>query len=922
MQQIGIFQWYSTEKGYGVISTIDSTIEIQNKQDKSIDIQKYNEVFIHITNWLDKSTIDLTSNPLPLVFDVIFERGKITAKQCRYFNYSLEDFKLLYELTIQHRGKLAITIKPNNKSTKLVNIIFKQNPVSFTHFNTVLENKFYQVTNDNFFDFIEKLYKYFDKDFIANELIQKNASIRAQETPDDNFFIFELWEKGFLNTDDLTLEIIKENILKFNITLFKKLISHPDVINIYKVLLEENNSELIYKLINYGMANDSLIEYAVLKVKKIISEIETKSIIVEASRLLKVLNNQSTIDAIVNHEIAIRLTKSDDSIFIFDSWEAGYIETLELKFVDIEKNIPKITLRLYEKLKLHPTIDKITWLLLSHSEEQLLLENIICDLENILEGDFEFKHFTHIIHNSLLNYSSENQVLFMKKLFHLRSLLKLEFTAEDMGVFLSEKVVNAINNYKQIVDVSTLLIANILYSFQNHGKFIAEKELIKTVLTSIGNHKSRKIQIDHYFDKCEGMGRLRISDQTNGAITKEQFITSNGEEQYYFKVVFDYIRDIVEAIRKIPGSRYNSDGRYWGVPLRHGDELMAFAKEHRFLINSENKFQDNTHLVEIYLDIRSKPADIEFCSGVETIEANLISPRKFWWCAGGKCYQNNIHLHSVQQWKEYTLYDFINILELSLEEKTKLATFPIGEYIKFVTILNRFQKLLERMYCAECGHILYPVEAAVAAYSVTRFSCENQQCGQHHEVIYLNHCLNGQCLAIIDSRESKKCKNGLYICNTCGSCCSHAMFERRKNNLLKNNLPVHLDLKYKIDNNLGHLEKAEYFCYKCGQWMQELSDTSYQCRDCNVNYDLSKYHYLKNIRINRELRDKNYPISPNDLILTLKTVLLDEKQSLEADGRNRGYIFGILFNKVVNIDGNEISLAMLNNRALTNEVFA
>ena len=299
MKQIGLFQWYSEEKGYGLISTMDFAIDIQSDKDKSINKQKYDEVFIHIKNWSDKSTIDFKNNPLPLVFDVIFEREKVTAKQCRYFNYSIEDFELLFELTVQYHGILAITVKPNNKPTKLVDIIFKQNPVSFTHFDTVLKNKLSQVTNDDFFNFIETLYQYFGRDYVVNELIQSSASVRAQETP-DNFFIFELWEKGFLNTNDLTLEVIKENIPKFNITLFKKLISHPDIINIYKVLLEQNDFKLVYKLINHGMAKNSLIEYAVMKVKRIVSEVETKSIIAEGSRLLNALDNQSAIKEIVN----------------------------------------------------------------------------------------------------------------------------------------------------------------------------------------------------------------------------------------------------------------------------------------------------------------------------------------------------------------------------------------------------------------------------------------------------------------------------------------------------------------------------------------------------------------------------------------------------------------------------------------------
>ena len=91
---------------------------------------------------------------------------------------------------------------------------------------------------------------------------------------------------------------------------------------------------------------------------------------------------------------------------------------------------------------------------------------------------------------------------------------------------------------------------------------------------------------------------------------------------------------------------------------------------------------------------------------------------------------------------------------------------------------------------------------------------------------------------------------------------------------------------------------------------------------CDVHYDLSKYPYLRNIQINRRLRSENYPIAPNDLISRFKAVLLDEKQSLQANGRSNRQIFGILFNRVFDIDGNNISLSILNDRKLTNEIFS
>lgn len=798
VKKIGVLEWYSEEKCYGVISTTDFKLDTKNDQEKLTSTERYNEVFIHVKNWIDKTPIDFKNNQSPFVFDVAFERGKVIAKKCRYFNYSIEDFELLFELTIHNNGMLKIKSKTNHNPLKIVDIIFNQSPSSCTYFDKILENKLVNIDNTYFFSYLEMLYQYFNQ---ANVL-------RSQE--------------------------------------------------------------------------------------------------------------------IINKDIETRMKENTDSIFAFEACKYEYTNIEKLKFVDIQKNIEKIDLDFYIRLKSHPEISEISRFILLDSKEQSLLETIICDLENILASEFDFQRLLEVVHNNFLNFSPENQVLFMKKFFHLNALSKIQFTADDMGIFLNESILNEINSHNKYVDVSTLLIADILRKFAHRGKFIAEKELINTVLNSIGYDKSRKIQIEHYFDKCNGITRLKISKDINGTINKEKFITSNGQKKYYFKVSCSHEQDIVDSISKIEGAKYNRDGSYWGVPLKCEQEIITFAKTHKMFIESENSFKDNFHLLEFYTDEKNKPIDIAFCAGVEAKEADANTEKKFWWCAGGKCYQNNILLHTTDDWKNYTLYDFVSILGLSLEENNAVTSFPIGLYIQFVTILNRFQKLLEKMYCTECKHILYPVETSIAsAYSVVKFSCENQQCSSHRKVIYLNHCLNGQCNAIIDSRESEKCSNGLYICHTCGSCCSHAMFERRRDNLSKNNISVPADLTQKIHNKAGHLEKSEYFCYKCGQWMEELSAVSYQCKDCDVHYDLSKYPYLKKIRINHELRDVNYPVvSLNHSIQKFKRILLDEKQSLEANGRTQGQIFGIIFNKIIEIDGNEISLKILNNKNITNEIFS
>jgi hypothetical protein len=194
-------------------------------------------------------------------------------------------------------------------------------------------------------------------------------------------------------------------------------------------------------------------------------------------------------------------------------------------------------------------------------------------------------------------------------------------------------------------------------------------------------------------------------------------------------------------------------------------------------------------------------------------------------------------------WEQYTLLDFLKIL--SNESNTPLIK---DEYFKFVGSINRFNKLLSHMYCLECGFLLRPLrESNYAFYRTVRFHCENSNCSKsdknHKEnEIYLHHCMNGHCDEIIDSRFSKQCPNGLYICSNeyCGCCCSNEMFNRVLNNLKSTGGSINQKLSTAVKEHLGHLEKFEHFCYRCGNLMIKTSTNIFKCESCKIEYDLDK----------------------------------------------------------------------------------
>jgi hypothetical protein len=55
---------------------------------------------------------------------------------------------------------------------------------------------------------------------------------------------------------------------------------------------------------------------------------------------------------------------------------------------------------------------------------------------------------------------------------------------------------------------------------------------------------------------------------------------------------------------------------------------------------------------------------------------------------------------------------------------------------------------------------------------------------------------------------------------------------------------IHADLIFNVKEKNGHLEKKEYYCYKCSGMMREKSNDCFSCNDCNTFYDLTKFRWL------------------------------------------------------------------------------
>jgi cold shock CspA family protein/ribosomal protein L37AE/L43A len=530
-----------------------------------------------------------------------------------------------------------------------------------------------------------------------------------------------------------------------------------------------------------------------------------------------------------------------------------------------------------DRIVFYKQMNYIKYLLLLDDSYLDKIKQIKSDFYNLILWVIEKDNFFdfELLKQKFIYFAPDDQVRIIKKLFLLKAKGQFDLTIEKLNELtrfdLDLYKINLEYNPELLIDISTDLVIKVLLSYQQNKRFFVESELLKVILDDLKPDKTRRFKLSNYFEKCLGRETAKFDWSREGEISKMNF----GINEFYYAISFStgetkWVNDrrggrevyssnlnfenLKEAVKKIPGVKWEPNKKHWCVPSQYETEVLKFAGEHRFFLNLEgSNYSNNIHLAEFKRE--EIPNGILFCEGRLANKPHEMFKKEFWWCGGQPCFSKCETIHKADEWEKYTLLDFCEILGLNTDEINKMGDYiPKGHYYQFISLINRFNRLLEKLYCQECNHILYPSDFGIghfAAHSVVRFQCRNEACSTNDE-IYLNHCLNGQCNCIIDSRVSRQCDNGLFICNNCGSCCSHKMLERRLSNLKLTGGYVHDNLVKSVNEKLGHLERGEYFCYKCKSEMMEISSDIYECSNCSVKYDTTTYTYKKKENKNRE----------------------------------------------------------------------
>lgn len=314
----------------------------------------------------------------------------------------------------------------------------------------------------------------------------------------------------------------------------------------------------------------------------------------------------------------------------------------------------------------------------------------------------------------------------------------------------------------------------------------------------------------------------------------EKMIDDNNNLQQYNN---KYKADVNELISiTFNSSEYSknifSEGVYYTFSEEKEMELYNISRYYNFRYKGVNR--------SITFKVNEKAEDI-FCECRMSDKVDNYHGIPFYWCGNKPCFCLPTRFHITSEWESYTLLDFMRILGIPTDYITRAGkTIRFGYYTIVSSYLKSFTKFYEHLKCRHCGKLMRPHRISNYAYKVvTEFSCDNSNCTNRGVVVYLNHCFNRfKCNATIDSRDSKKCPNGQFICPECGACCSTENFRYRMKNLHITGGFISDWLRTFVENNLGHWEKHEFFCYKCGKPITNENGI-YKCNECDVLYKRS-----------------------------------------------------------------------------------
>lgn len=239
---------------------------------------------------------------------------------------------------------------------------------------------------------------------------------------------------------------------------------------------------------------------------------------------------------------------------------------------------------------------------------------------------------------------------------------------------------------------------------------------------------------------------------------------------------------------------------------------------------------------------QSKPNSnfIQFCAPQLSETTNPAINLPYFWCRGKECFRNNLDTQTLEKesnWQNYTLFHLSEIMGFPKLHATVAGYEPDPSIRQFIAITNKVMQKFRQLKCRACGHMMF-TERSSGFNHYNYYECVNPTCAEVRIPVYMNFCFKCK-TGLIDSRDTKQCPNGWYICPTCLSCCDDEQYERQAQRYILTKRPVPSSIQDK--RGYGHNDKDEYFCTKCGNPIQIIDNgngkTYRGCPKCNLFFE-------------------------------------------------------------------------------------
>lgn len=443
------------------------------------------------------------------------------------------------------------------------------------------------------------------------------------------------------------------------------------------------------------------------------------------------------------------------------------------------------------------------------------------------------------------------QIRCVKKLFQLICQGKICHTAESLYNLLNKGAVKMclpleivfsylkMREKKPEATLTNEVMLELLDGRDDHREWVEIRNMVTdcfgcwSVEEKNENDSWRSYYYSDYYN-----GKMKSEKQGVTIYVPRNMIDERGEGTKYNNKFFQSIQELLRIT-------FNEDDYKVTENSEKGIVYLFEKKSEVELFGLARRFNFDCGRKNICFNLNKKD-DHMFCECRLSDKLDNVYNVAFNWCENKPCFCPPLRFHVVSEWEQYTVLDFMRILHIPTDYINKSGKVTkYGYYIILSSYLNSFARFYDHLKCRECNQLMRPDGVSNFAFrAVTQFSCVDENCVGCGRTVYLNHCFNTKCNATIDSRDSKKCPNGQYICPECGACCSTENFRIRLNNLIMTGGEVSNWLMDFVKNGKGHWEKDEYYCPKCGG-RAEVNNGVMHCEACQFEKTIPVYKSIR-----------------------------------------------------------------------------